>query len=148
MGVGVVEGGQHGRPGRVDDLGGGADQPVQAVRVGGQGGDPVAGDGDGAPRRLAGDEGVHGGRAHQQVGGGPVALGPDGPGPVGPGPVGLRGHHGSWRWWAAAVTSPVTSSTWRRLGPASSVWSPVKTARAATAFQSGGSSGAGSPGSR
>ncbi len=74
MGVGVVEGGQHGRPGCVDDLGGGADQSVQAVRVGGQGGDPVAGDGDGAPRRLAGDQGVHGGRAHQQVGGGLVGL--------------------------------------------------------------------------
>ncbi|WP_344410030.1 hypothetical protein [Streptomyces viridochromogenes] len=66
--VGVVEGGQHGRGGQVVDLRVRTHEVVEAVRVGGDGGDAVTAHGHRPLYRLTGHQAVHGAGADEQVG--------------------------------------------------------------------------------
>lgn len=68
VGVGVVEGGQHGGTGQVMDLRVRAHQVVEAVGAGGHGGDAVAAHGHCPLHRLTRHQGVHRPGADQQVG--------------------------------------------------------------------------------
>ncbi|MFD7697127.1 hypothetical protein [Streptomyces sp. NPDC059805] len=68
MRVGVVEGGRRGRGGQVVDLRVRAHEVVEAVRVGGDGGDAVTAHGHRPQHRLTGHQAVHGSGADEQVG--------------------------------------------------------------------------------